>query len=165
MRIRVKPEFLDYNELIIPFIKQLRICESYQNISSNDLPFCKMKAISLYPGILGCQTKMILGIECAKMYVITMDDITEAKRRLSEEFAFVGIQSLWKQTIELFHSLYGGKMYEEELLRLRSNKKQKLHQALLGALGDVVDFADSEICKHALELFSARIVEFGIQSV
>ena len=163
MRIRVKQEFLEFNELIIPFIKQLRICETYQNTTSNDLAFCKMKAIALYPGILGCQTKMILGIECAKMYVITMNDIIEAKRRISQEFAFVGIQSRWNQTIHLFHSLYGGKMYEEELLKLRSNKKQKLHQALRGAFVDIIDYADSEIYKHSLEIFDSQINALGIK--
>ncbi len=106
---------------------------------------------------------MILGIECAKMYVITMKDIVEAKRRISQEFAFVGIQSRWNQTIQLFHSLYGGKIYDEELLKLRSNKKQKLHQALLGVFGDIIDYADSEIYKHALEIFNSQINLLGIK--
>ncbi len=52
MRIRVKQEFLEFNELIIPFIKQLRICEKYQNISGNDLAFCKMKAGKLLNSII-----------------------------------------------------------------------------------------------------------------
>ncbi len=163
LRIRIKPELLEYNELIIPFIKQIRICEQNKNISSNNQGFCKMKAIALYPGIMGCQTKLILGIECGKMYVITMDDIIEAKRRLSEEFAFVGIQSQWNNSIILFHSMLGGKLYEEELLKLRSNKKQKLHQALVRELADVVDYADSEIYKHALEIFTSKINLMGVK--
>ena len=163
LRIRIKSELLEYNELIIPFIKQIRICEQNKNISSNNQGFCKMKALALYPGIMGCQTKLILGIECGKMYVITMDDIIEAKRRLSEEFAFVGIQSQWNNSIILFHRALGGKLYEEELLKLRSNKKQKLHQALIRELADVVDYADSEIYKHALEIFTSKINLMGVK--
>lgn len=51
---------------------------------------CCRSAVVLYPGLKGCQTKMILGRNCFDIYEISDDDMTEAKRRLSEEFLFVG---------------------------------------------------------------------------
>jgi len=51
---------------------------------------CGQRAAALYPGLQGCQTRMILGRNCYDTYTLTLEDVVEAKRRLSEEFLFVG---------------------------------------------------------------------------
>ena len=51
---------------------------------------CGREAAALYPGLQGCQTRMILGRNCYDTYTLTVEDVMEAKRRLSEEFLFVG---------------------------------------------------------------------------
>ena len=53
------------------------------------------EALRLYasePGIKGCMTKMILGYRCAEIVPggFTRKLTNEAKRRLSEDFVFVG---------------------------------------------------------------------------
>lgn len=53
---------------------------------------CGREAVVLYPGLQGCQTRMLLGRTCFDSYSLTAEDVNEAKRRLSEEFLFVGKQ-------------------------------------------------------------------------
>lgn len=60
-------------------------------------------------------TKMIIGRGCCDKYDITTDDITEAKRRMREDFAFIGLQERWNTSVEMFHLQHGGKLFCEEL--------------------------------------------------
>lgn len=60
-----------------------------------EFQLCGLRAAVHYPGILGCQTRMILGRSCFDTYKLTEDDVREAKRRLSEDFLFVGKGNLW----------------------------------------------------------------------
>jgi hypothetical protein len=55
-----------------------------------DFMYCGMRAAVHYPGLQGCQTRMVLGRSCVDSYTLTERDVAEAKRRLEEEFAFVG---------------------------------------------------------------------------
>ena len=48
----------------------------------------------MYPGLTGCMTKMVIGKGCCDKYEITRDDMNEAKRRIKEDFAFVGMYSV-----------------------------------------------------------------------
>ena len=60
-------------------------------------------------------TKMVIGRGCCDKYDITADDITEAKRRMREDFAFIGLQERWNTSVEMFHLQHGGKLFYEEL--------------------------------------------------
>jgi hypothetical protein len=51
---------------------------------------CGMRAVVNYPGLMGCQTRMVLGRNCFDSYTLTERDVSEAKRRVREEFLFVG---------------------------------------------------------------------------
>jgi len=51
---------------------------------------CGREAVVLYPGLQGCQTRMLLGRTCFDSYSLTAADVNEAKRRLSDEFLFIG---------------------------------------------------------------------------
>ena len=52
---------------------------------------CGLRAAVHYPGLLGCQTRLLLGRNCFDSYTLTAEDIAEAKRRVEKEFLFVGI--------------------------------------------------------------------------
>jgi hypothetical protein len=51
---------------------------------------CGMRAAVNYPGLVGCQTRMVLGRNCFDSYTLTARDVSEATRRVREEFLFVG---------------------------------------------------------------------------
>jgi hypothetical protein len=55
---------------------------------------CRWSMIALYPGLLGCQTRMIIGRPCFdRDYPITDKDLQLAKDRLVKDFVFVGESS------------------------------------------------------------------------
>ena len=54
------------------------------------LKHCAWQAAVQFPGLEGCQTKMLLGRSCYDPFLLTAADLDEAKRRLREEFLFVG---------------------------------------------------------------------------
>ena len=52
---------------------------------------CRWLLLASYPGMKGCQVKMLLGYSCLEHRVeITAAHVTLAKTRLAEEFAFFG---------------------------------------------------------------------------
>lgn len=61
-----------------------------------------------YPGISGCQTKMLLGLPCARPIGLTQRHVSKAIRRLQSRFAFVGITDEWDASVCLFHAMFGG---------------------------------------------------------
>lgn len=69
------------------FSRKLSACiKDHQAHSSSvggekSLSRCKLEALLLYPGLMGCQIKMVL---------LTSEDLVEAKRRVLHEFVFVG---------------------------------------------------------------------------
>ena len=62
---------------------------------------------------------MLLGINCAHMVKLTDEDVEEAKRRVREDLAFIGIVEHWDLSICLFHRMFGGAIDESELKNLR----------------------------------------------
>ena len=52
---------------------------------------CRWSMIALYPGLLGCQTRMIIGRPCFDLQKsLSNEDITLAQERITREYAFVG---------------------------------------------------------------------------
>jgi hypothetical protein len=64
-------------------------------------------------------TKMLLGINCAHPVRLTEEDVAEAKRRVREDLAFVGIVEHWDLSICLFHRMFGSAIDDSELKNLR----------------------------------------------
>ena len=60
-----------------------------------------LRLFATEPGIKGCMTKMILGYRCAETVPggFTKKLIGEAKRRLREDFVFVGLTEEWDVSI------------------------------------------------------------------
>ncbi|RYH28742.1 hypothetical protein EON65_11090 [archaeon] len=56
---------------------------------------CRYLSAAHFPGIKGCMTRMVLGYNCLDVgYSISPSDMLEAKRRLNESFAFVGMPTI-----------------------------------------------------------------------
>jgi hypothetical protein len=51
---------------------------------------CRWRMAATFPGMRGCQTRMVLGYNCIDSYQLTKIDLEKAKKRLKYEFAFVG---------------------------------------------------------------------------
>jgi len=62
-----------------------------------------------YPGIESCQTKMVLGHDCAENIhrELTLDDLEKAKRIVETEFMFVGLTEEFDRSVCLFHAMMG----------------------------------------------------------
>ena len=78
------------------FIQAWFDCDNQDN-NERESGRCKWKAAALYPGLTGCMTKMVIGRGCCDKYDITRDDMKEAKRRIKQDFAFIG------NLFQLFH--------------------------------------------------------------
>ena len=73
----------------------------------------------------------LIGIGFAMATIIGMwfalqADIQEAIRVLKDEVLFVGLQHRWEDSINTFHTLFGGPLYPEELLTFRANTKNRV---------------------------------------
>lgn len=62
---------------------------------------------SKYPGIVGCQTKMLLGEYCGLDINITKAMHEEAIRRV-HKMKFVGLTDAFNASVCLFHHTFGG---------------------------------------------------------
>jgi hypothetical protein len=81
-----------YNLSYSASIIQVRLQQHFQADADGLEIFqqCGMRAAVNYPGLMGCQTRMVLGRNCFDSYTLTERDIAEATRRVREEFLFVG---------------------------------------------------------------------------
>ena len=66
-----------------------------------------LEAFANFPGIASCQAKMVLGFTCANHVHLFPDDMAEAKRRVTQDFALVGILEHWNASVCLFHRRLG----------------------------------------------------------
>lgn len=66
-----------------------------------------VKEFAAFPGIAGCQTKMVLGQRCSRNVPLTAAKLQVAKRRLRERFAFIGLTEEWNDSVCLFHAMFG----------------------------------------------------------
>jgi hypothetical protein len=78
-----------------------------------------LEAFINFPGIASCMAKMMLGFNCGHYVRLELDQLEEAKRRVRQDMAFVGLSEHWNASICLFHRKYGGRMDATELANLR----------------------------------------------
>lgn len=91
-RNRLISAFLFNAGMMIPPGHLYSVNESYQPeifkyIRNSEYP---IMTYANYMGIPSCQTKMVLGHNCGTEVPLTEEDLAEAKRRVTDEFAFVG---------------------------------------------------------------------------
>lgn len=72
-----------------------------------------------FPGIAGCQVKMLLGHFCAEDIEVTEHMTSEAIRVL-QMAAFVGITDEWDASVCLFHAMYGGRLRPTQFDNVRN---------------------------------------------
>eukprot|EP00494_Astrolonche_serrata_P031931 UN32200 len=122
----------------------------------------KLKRINTfanYPGIMGCQVKMVLGKHCAAQYDITEDDLKRAKK-IVESFLFLGLTEEWNRTICLFHFQFGGRTFDVEYLNSRLGSYNKTRSELESHL-DFRDYYDEELHKHVRDIVKKRFAIAG----
>ena len=77
-----------------------------------------------WPGIAGCQTKMLTGFHCGADVPLTDELVARAVGVLRTRFAFVGLTEAWQASLQLFHERFlpgvGVERIEIELLCLRA---------------------------------------------
>ena len=82
-----------------------------------------LKTYAEWPGIAGCQTKMVLGKTCSSVYSLSAADLEEAKRIVENEFLFVGLTDEYDRSICLFHAMLGGVVRPNEFLNSRRSDR------------------------------------------
>lgn len=78
------PEFVKKVEICVPIVSlpQLRNTEQFDD--------CRFQLAALYPGLMGCQTKLIIGRNCFDNIPVTQNDVDAAQNYLQKEFLFTG---------------------------------------------------------------------------
>lgn len=88
-----------------------------------------------------------------------------AKKRLREDFAFVGITESWELSVCLFHAMYGGRCQDVEFKNTRpGSRRAEAGTAYDTAklLGDWRDDVDGEIYKEAKAIFEENLVRYNV---
>lgn len=84
---RLSQEFVSAAASCLPIISQkTRILHAFDQ--------CRFQLVALFPGLFGCQTKLIIGRTCADPRPLTQGDVDLAKQRLKNEFLFIGTSRL-----------------------------------------------------------------------
>eukprot|EP00730_Choanoeca_flexa_P018320 TRINITY_DN88_c0_g1_i1.p1 TRINITY_DN88_c0_g1~~TRINITY_DN88_c0_g1_i1.p1 ORF type:complete len:228 (+),score=46.89 TRINITY_DN88_c0_g1_i1:11-694(+) len=121
-----------------------------------------------WPGIASCQTKMILGHNCAAKFTITEDLFQTAVARL-RTFAFVGLTDDWDTSICLFHAMYGGALKQVFFHNVRNTSEAVGHhdyqQAAYGNQLDVTDDPyDWRLYLEAVHMYLTKLRAYGLQT-
>lgn len=137
-------------------------------IHSADEP---IMAYARLPGLTGCQSKMVLGRYCASQYDLTHKDAREAKRRLREDFAFVGLTERWFDSVKLLYAMFGDAPSECEVKlsyrKIRSNIYEKFkkdeHKLVIETLKRHrwVDYFDKRLYVEAERIFELRFDHYA----
>jgi hypothetical protein len=118
---------------------------------------CKWIAAARYPGLLGCQVKMLLGRSCVEKCPLREMDVEKAKDVLENSLAFVGLQEKWDSSVHAFHAQFGGKLFEEELRVRRAGGRPKVKMMIEEQLNQhAQDLWDEPLYRFAERLFEIR---------
>ena len=118
------------------------------------------------PGMTGCQTKLTLGHNCGageKEIKVGKAEMEKAKKRMREDFAFVGLTEYPIETEKLFRAMYGGVELihlQPQKIKYRENKKHTSlsHAELYTNLTSYnwKDPIDEEFYEEAKKIFFER---------
>lgn len=128
----------------------------------------KPECYARFPGVANCVTKMLLGHHCGGGHTLRPGEAAEAAERVRTNFSFVGLTSCLRESVCLFHRLYGAAPRPAEFATIRSNDVR----AACG--GDVavnktrgwydttplegfVDTPDEGVYAAALEIFEEQV--------
>eukprot|EP00049_Salpingoeca_infusionum_P012639 m.232633 g.232633 ORF g.232633 m.232633 type:complete len:192 (-) comp15235_c1_seq2:276-851(-) len=134
-----------------------------------------LKEFAAFPGIAGCQVKMLNGYRCAELVQVTAEMTNNAIKRL-HEVAFVGLTDEWSNSICLFHAMFGGAPYQENFGPIRkqvdggsSESSSKAGSSSshgqfgydIGTLSPEDDPHDWRLYEAAKALFDIRYKQYG----
>uniref|UniRef100_A0A7S1EFJ6 Sulfotransferase domain-containing protein n=1 Tax=Hemiselmis andersenii TaxID=464988 RepID=A0A7S1EFJ6_HEMAN len=111
-----------------------------------------------FPGIAGCQTRMLAGYPCASERHPVTSAMLELSLSRMQNLTFVGLTAHWGLTIRLFHAMFGGECWEGSWTHLR---RGDYDPSLSSALRPEDDPHDWEVWKAAVKVFKRRLKEFG----
>jgi hypothetical protein len=123
------------------------------------------------PGIASCQTKIVMGHFCQRKVTFGPDEVEEAKRRLRDDFLFVGLTEEPSASADLFVAMFGRGSLPLDFTQTKtrvngrhSSSAHKKHQCELTRNG-WYDEADVSLYEQAQVLFYARCRQYGVKSV
>ena len=73
-------------------------------------------------GVRGCQAKMLLGVPCAAPLRVNATMAAEARRRVRDDLALVGLTERFDETVCLFHAIYGGAPRPSQFINGRARR-------------------------------------------
>ena len=82
-----------------------------------------VKEYAAFPGVAGCQTRMLLGRRCNEATTLNAKKMNEAIRRLRTHLVFVGLTDEWNDSMCLFHRMFGGKAVAGSFKNVRDTAK------------------------------------------
>lgn len=124
------------------------------------------RSLLQYPGIRGCQTKMMLGFGCLAPMVLTQAQMDRAADYVRTRVQFVGLIEKWPQSRCLWHARFGGILWSTELQRrlistassLPASAQASGHdEAVLSVAGYKSDVADEYVYSVAKQRFQAEV--------
>eukprot|EP00927_Polykrikos_kofoidii_P084146 TRINITY_DN8795_c0_g1_i1.p1 TRINITY_DN8795_c0_g1~~TRINITY_DN8795_c0_g1_i1.p1 ORF type:complete len:384 (+),score=46.74 TRINITY_DN8795_c0_g1_i1:56-1153(+) len=119
----------------------------------------------------GCAVKLLTrgGLPCfmnqkEARVEISDSEVMEARRRLRDDFAFVGIAEEWDLSVCLFHAMFGGTCYEFEMANVHPSTPGKKAEGFhnVSILNGYTDPYDTPVYEEAKKLFFANIAKYEI---
>ena len=121
-----------------------------------------VQSFAAYPGIQGCQVKMLTGSYCASPDPVDPARVANAVARLKMA-AFVGLTDEWDDSICLFHAMYGGRVESEFFTNLRNTSASSVgYQSETGMLLETSDPWDWQLYMAAVVIVRQRQHEYGV---
>lgn len=138
----------------------------------------RVRAYASHPSMKGCQTKMLLGLQCCSSQIVTPAMQATAERRIAHAL-FIGVFERYAESIALFHAtmrrntaphaleLIQGRSFLDELPadastrtkgenEINATRTQERSEAFQ-ALADYSDPVDEELYATATRLFQSKV--------
>jgi hypothetical protein len=165
---RVVSAFM-FSGIMFPFgsVVDVNGTNARQQIMQSPCPIC---AYANYPGIASCQTKMVLGYTCGQPIELSEVHMAEARRRLEEDFVFIGLTEEPRATQDLFLATFNIRLMEPlpVIPNIRSfygeSNSKKRHIELKDQLirGNWSDPFDQRLYEFARSKFYSRCQRYGV---
>ncbi|EGD79370.1 hypothetical protein PTSG_09780 [Salpingoeca rosetta] len=118
-----------------------------------------------------CQMRMLLGFECNRVdsvselaVQISRQDVEYALALLDSKFAFVGLTEFWRESICLFHAMFGGDITPHEMANVRPGASVRVRvRPRPSDIDTAADAHDWELYQHAASIFVSRLRKYGIR--
>jgi len=131
--------------------------EMQQRTMQNESELRRFESFVTWPGIRGCQAKMLLGHHCATRRSLSQSDLTSAVRAV-DRLAFVGLTELFNPSVCLLHCrLMGYDLKKElEMMNIRPGSyNENSSEIRLDDIGgtELEDLMDTNIFNAAVRRF------------